>query len=384
MIDRKLNRYILYFFLFEKTIDNVYKYWTHYIPSMKRNGLTDKERITLKGLVSYPNLNDKHLAEKFGLKLSTVVSIKRRLNEYGFLRPANVPNFYRLGFELFTVEFGAFNQAISSSLIRKILKKALHKNPNVIYTLADSSHFLFLSVMKNFTDAKRQHEELYIMFNENELLENHLMEQVIFPFEISKFLNFFNYLPFVNYLNNSKTTGKIPNAFGTSKSHLKLSKKEKMILFNIVRFPEESDNRLTKRLKVSKQTLSATKRKFEKTGLVSKIMTLNPEMLDYHLISFGYIKMGPLFPLLDKDDSIPLAMRTSPIILSVLGNFDGIILAPLKDYLEMERLKRPILAYYRSNLPISYNPKIIVFVVEDVLYHKPLTFHELLATKFQM
>jgi hypothetical protein len=79
---------------------------------MSVKNLTKNEKDTLWGMVNHPTLNDRALAKKTRLKLSTVTAIRRRLREREYFWTVNIPNFSRLGFELLCVEYGSFNEAV--------------------------------------------------------------------------------------------------------------------------------------------------------------------------------------------------------------------------------------------------------------------------------
>lgn len=345
---------------------------------MQREYLTEKEHRTLRGLITYPSLNDRKLASKLKLKLSTVTAIRRRLDEKGYYQSVNVPNLYRLGFELISVEFGELSQTVSDKTMKNVLKKALLKDPNVIYALADRSHFLILSVMKNYTEAKCHHEDLHILLNEKGMFEGEVLEQVIFSFEISKFLNFFNYIPLLNYIDGTETTEIMPQPFDVTKSRAKLTKKERALLYGLVKFPTESDNNLANRYKVARQTVSSIRKKFEREGLISTTRILDPELLECDLIVFAHTTLGPMFPILEKQKENPFALRTAPVIMNVSGNFENALIGMVKSYTDFERLKREILSYYKPQLRITRSPNVILFPYKGLIYHKPLSFHQLI------
>ncbi len=70
--------------------------------------LTRKETEVLKGLVRYPELSDKALAQRVRVSRQAVSKMRREFESEGLLRTARVPNLRTLGFELYVTAFARF------------------------------------------------------------------------------------------------------------------------------------------------------------------------------------------------------------------------------------------------------------------------------------
>lgn len=345
---------------------------------MEIKNLTIKERKALRGLISYPTLNDRQLANKLKLKMSTVTAIRRRLLEKDFFNIVNVPNLPKIGYELFCVEYGTFNTLAPHKTILKVLKKEISNNPNVVYAIANINEFIIFSAWKNYTDAKTHHEILKVRFNESDILEGDVLEHVIFPFVTTKFLAFFNFLPMLNYLEGKETKTRPHMPIDADKAFVKLTKKEMKVLYGLTRYPGEMDNYIAKKLNISRQTVSATRKKLERKGLLSPTIVINPEQLGANMTVFAYSIMGPKLSLIEEAKGLLYGIKNLPLTTSIFGNFDTVILASFKDYRELEKAIKPSLSFYKEKVQIFQPPKIILFPTDGIIFSKPLTFHNLL------
>ncbi len=70
--------------------------------------LTRKETEVLKGLVRFPELSDKALAQRVKVSRQAVSKMRREFEGEGLLRTARVPNLRLLGFELYVTAFAQF------------------------------------------------------------------------------------------------------------------------------------------------------------------------------------------------------------------------------------------------------------------------------------
>ena len=71
--------------------------------------LNKNEKLVLYGLVKYPLFNDRELAEKIKLKMTTVTAIKNRLKKNGYYYTVRIPVLQNLGCELLMASLLSFN-----------------------------------------------------------------------------------------------------------------------------------------------------------------------------------------------------------------------------------------------------------------------------------
>ncbi len=347
---------------------------------MIRKKLTKKEQNTLWSLINYPTLNDKALAKKTRLNLSTITAIRRRFREKGYYQTVNIPNFYRLGYELLSVEYGPLNEAVPIEKRIKQFKDFMENDPNSIFSLMSRSNGIVLNIAKNYAEANQHYEKLEMFFTAHDLTDETGWKKAIFPFQTSLFWNFFDYSPVIRYSYDIKRKINLQE-FSSDKDTkvVKLSKKEKKVLYGLVRYPEESDNRIADRFGVSRQAVSNIKKRFRKEDLLSTRKIMNFEYTGCNLLTFGYTFFGTRAPIDMRKNGLDYTKKSLPTFLGISSNFENITFMATKNYLDYEKLKEKLLSFYKTHLSMPKPPEILLFPVEDLYYRKNPTFHKLLG-----
>ncbi len=347
---------------------------------MPKKKLTKKEKDTLWALVNFPTLNDKDLAKKTRLKLSTVTAIRRRLRQRGYFRTVNIPNFYRIGFELLSVEYGTFNEAVPIEKRIGYFKDFVEPEPNAVFSIMSRSNGIVFIVARNYAEANKQHEKLEMFLTSHRLSDVGDWKRAIFPFQTSRFWNFFNFSPIVKYSYDIQRKMNL-SEFSSEKGAkvLRLSKKEKRVLYGLIKYPEDSDNNIADRFDVSRQAVSSIKKRFMKEDLISTQRIINFERTGCKLLMFAYTFFGPKAPLEMRGNGIDHTKRSIPAFMGVSSNFENIIFAATKNYHEFDRIKEGLLSFYKTHLSIPKPPEILLFPVPDLFYRKSPTFHGLLG-----
>jgi DNA-binding MarR family transcriptional regulator len=347
---------------------------------MHTKRLTKKEQKTLWCLMNYPTLNDKAVAKKTRLKLSTITAIRRRFREKEYYRRVNIPNFYRLGYELLSVEYGPFNEAVPVENRIKYFKEYLENDPNSIFALMGRSSGIVFSVAKNYAVSNSHYENMEMFFTSHNLTDEAGWKRAIFPFQTSNFWNFFDFSPVIRYSYDIKRKINLKD-FASQKDVdvIRLTKKEKRVIYGLVKYPEQSDNRVADRFDVSRQAVSTIKRRFAKEDLITTKRVMNLEFTKCELVIFAYTYFGTRAPMEMRETGLDFTKNNAPTFVGISSNFENILMAAMRNYPEFEKLKEKILSFYKTHLSIAKPPEILLFPIEDILYTKNLTFHGLLG-----
>jgi DNA-binding MarR family transcriptional regulator len=346
---------------------------------MPKKKLTKKEQDTLWGLINYPMLNDNALAKKTRLKLSTITAIRRRLHEKEFFETVNIPNFYRLGYELFTVEYGTFNEAVPLETRIEYFKSFIAGHPHTIFSMMSRSSGIIFNVAKNYAEANQHYEDLEMFFTSHHLTDDDGWNRALFPFETSLFWNFFDFSPIIRYSFDIKRKINLPEFIPDKKVEvLKLTKKEKRVLLGLVKYPEESDNSIAERYNVSRQAVSNIKKRFLEEHLIYTRRIMNFKHTGCSLIPFAHTTFGPKAPIDSRKNGLEYVKKYAPVFLGVSSNFENIVFTSALNYPEYDKLREKLLSFYKTHLSIAKSPDILLFPVEDLYYFKKLTFHKLL------
>jgi len=196
---------------------------------------TEKEKLAMCGLVKYPELNDRELAEKLDLKHSTITAIRRRMEKANDLTTVKLPMLQNFGFELMVISYGRLNHNITVENKDKILKKcaSLHQN-SFLFCSSDDMAFM-VSLYRNYTEVKKDIAEFQRFLSMHDLLDE-TWNHALFPFEVSKILNYFDYSPVLCRLFDQpgeEVTGEVSLSYETTRK-IDLSMKEKAVFHGIV------------------------------------------------------------------------------------------------------------------------------------------------------
>ena len=204
--------------------------------------MTTKEKRVLCGISRCSHLRDSDLSSIVNVKLSTFTAIKRRLLKQGFFRPIIVPMLNNLGFELLGVTYTQFNPVIPLEERVKTTRKTVEVFDEIFFSVGEQEKGFSLNISKNYTNIGRINEIRTETFGKVGLLEKEYPNEVIFPFETSNIVHFFDYTRVLSKMFGEGDTTNIPvkkdEWFNNTKS-IELSKKEKLVLSAIVKNPLE-------------------------------------------------------------------------------------------------------------------------------------------------
>lgn len=108
--------------------------------------LTRKETEVLKGLVRFPELSDKALAQRVKVSRQAVSKMRREFEDEGVLRTVRLPNLHALGFELFVSSFARFVPAATVKARFEAVEKLLRLTPTFFLVASDTDSVLMGAV----------------------------------------------------------------------------------------------------------------------------------------------------------------------------------------------------------------------------------------------
>ncbi|MFA5896542.1 MAG: helix-turn-helix domain-containing protein [Thermoplasmata archaeon] len=104
--------------------------------------LTRKETEVLKGLVRYPEMSDKALAQKVKVSRQAVSKMRREFEDEGVLRTVRIPNLRALGFELYVTSFAHFTPSATVKARTEAIEKLLQIAPTFFLASSDQDAVL--------------------------------------------------------------------------------------------------------------------------------------------------------------------------------------------------------------------------------------------------
>jgi DNA-binding MarR family transcriptional regulator len=356
---------------------------------MAETTLTAKERTTLYGLVRYPDLNDRALADVLDEKMSTVTSIRRRLHERGYVIKVRIPQFHNLGCEVMCIAHGSFRPVASYG--NEILAKTEEPIPATYFGISNPYHFVMLGAAKNYTMAKTTYDEYYrnIKFikavDENNLCFSYM------AYPLTNIMNFFDFAPLLNSLFDlgEKNGGKSQVAptrtdkkDGLSKTVMvpELSLTEKKVLFGLVKYPEVPDKSLSSKIDVSRQVVSKIRRKLETEGYVRPAVIPDLSKLGMGMIIFTHYTLNPKTAGSFDEKNLIGTKEGLPSFFLCSGPYEFYSLSAFRSYQEFERISERYFKMYAENKALLRSPVILPFSVEDLTYFRNHTYASILKS----
>ena len=128
--------------------------------------LTGMEKQVLIGLVEYPEMNEKELAEKLGLSRHTFSKARKRLESEGLIIKKRIPNLLSLGFKVMTISHIKFNPR--KPFDEKLLSMGMMQNPGTVLLAARKFECISISVYMEYEDYREEqtHDLQYLKEND--------------------------------------------------------------------------------------------------------------------------------------------------------------------------------------------------------------------------
>lgn len=346
--------------------------------------LTEKEKKTLYGLVKHPNYNDRELAEEIKLKLSTVTAIRRRLRNSDHYFTIRFPVLQHMGCEIMAIAYGNLNRMISRSEKNSAMNELAKQWGSTFLICSSDDTAILMSMEKNYTEIKRNVMEQQRFLSSANLLSDDSWHYALFPFEVSKVLNLFDYSSIISRPLKMKKeeSQKIPLDFEVT-SQFNLTSKEKKVLAGLVENPETPDNAIAKKVGVSRQALSNMRKKFESEKLTVELNIPNLGLLGQEILVLSHVRFNPKCMMEDRRKGINYLLEETPQFFTITGSYEAVILHSVKNYEEYNYFKNKLLSIYTSRDFIRGEPVIKLLPISDMVYHKQFDFGDVVRNILQ-
>ncbi len=337
---------------------------------------TDKERLVFYNLLKYPDYGDKKISEVSGVKASTVSAIKRRLKEEDLFRSITIPAISKIGYELIMVSYGRFSPTADKKA-KEAYFGEINEDKNIFYAVEGGNIVFILSAARNYSEVKKTIDSYTYFLNAHNLADNSDWHFLLFPFEVSKLINYFNYHHILAQLFGMDDTADVDVAYEDSTPY-HLSKKEKQALYGMIRFPDKNDIDVAREMGLSRQGFANMKNRFKEIGLVSKQNVLNLQKLGMDILAISHSRFNPRTPLKERKHGIKKIMESTPQFLMLSGNFENLMVGAFKNYEHFNSVKLSALKIYREHDFLRGEPEITLIPMQSARIIKDLDFSEIM------
>ena len=341
---------------------------------MKDSELTNKEKLTLYGLVKYPVLTDKKLSEKLDLKHSTVTSIKHRLKNNEYFRNLIVPRLQNIGCEMLVVIYTNFSPLIPLEERVEITGRTIEVFEEIFFSVGEQDKGFSLSLSKDYATIGRINDIRTQTFGGRGLLEEEYPSMVVFPFEISKIYRFFDFETLLKKTFKIKSDEEeIINIAFSNKYNINFSDTEKNVFCMIISYPEMSDNDIGREIGVSRHTVSRLRRSFEEKNLVRQLCLPNLQKLGFEILVFTHIRFDPRNPPNFENDETSILMSDSTIFFAT-RRFEAVMISIYRDYDDYKSDMMKIMQLLKENHWIAQDPIIKSYGLNTMVFIKEFKF----------
>jgi len=307
----------------------------------------ESEKFVIYGLTQDAHLTDSSLARKFGMKESTVSSIRRRLMDSRQIYFANVPSFHKLGCEMFVQLYGSTNPAVPKDVKDVSHLTFLDETPEVFDSVSGEGFIMMSGVFKSFSDYLDAVDRYDRHFMGVHAVEKADLRSVFFPLETSRLRYTYNFAPGLHRifdLDVPRPVPSIPERYDVE--NVELSTMEKRTLINLAEYPHATDAQIAQILDKSRQTITNVRKRLERKGMFSRVCIPLLFTWNIDLIAFVHLRFRPDLDterraVLSKEDWIGLSWYT------LERDSEAYVIYMFKDYKdyvsEMQRMMKPLL-----------------------------------------
>jgi DNA-binding Lrp family transcriptional regulator len=307
----------------------------------------ESEKLVIYGLTQDAQLTDSSLARKFGMKESTVSSIRRRLMDSRQIYFANVPSFHKLGCEIFVQLYGSTNPAVPKDIKDTSHLAFLDETPEIFDSVSGEGFIMMSAVFRDFSDyldALDRYDKHFMGIHAAEKAD---LKSIFFPLQTSRLRYTYNFAPGLHRIFNLdvvKPEPSKPEMYAMENAELSIM--EKRTLIDIAEYPHATDAQVAQMLGKSRQTVTNVRKRLERKGMFTRVcipllFTWNIDLIAYvHLRFKPDIDRGARAEL-SGEDWIGLSWYTAERDTEAYTTY---MFKDYRDYVsEMQRMMKPLL-----------------------------------------
>jgi len=342
--------------------------------------LTQMEMTTFHGLVKFPWMNDRELADELGLKLSTVTAIRRRLDERGYFTTVRVPMMERLGCEILVIGSTKFRRAVGGENTYKQALSKLGIATNAYLALATKEYGMFISTYVDYTSLCMDMDEITSFFAHQQAMDESSWPHDIFPFSLSEVLRFFDYSPVLaRHFGIKDIAATVKNLKPRASERVHLTKKEKRILYGLCKYPDAVDEFVAEKVGVSRQAVSIKRRLFLENGLMKVLRIPDLQKLGFEIVALAKCRMNPLAEKSTRSEGIRFLLNKVPIFFLVSAKHQLLGMCAYRDFEEYNRVWNEFMSFFETHEITTSEPEGRLFSTKELAVLKNHDYSSLLA-----
>lgn len=309
---------------------------------VERSILSQNEKRVLFGMVRFPNLNDRKISERIGLKLSTFTAIKNRLKKSDYFRQVRLPNMESLGKELAFVSCIPLNPSQPSMKVRGQVTEQMRGWGDLFYAVTGTQHLIVMGYSDDYSNLRKRWDERMRSLLSGGVVDGHFeADLVVFPLSQTAFPSAFDYSGIlescfdVEYSGSSKSDGNKGAAVQPEPQDARttgMGAIERRVLCGLIEHPDMPDNTLAREVKTTRQAVARIKKRLEKRGVLRTVKVPELRRLGLEVLSFSHLQLLPEAVTAVKSPAQPGAR--SPVFFQCQSTTDMVCLGAHRNFTE--------------------------------------------------
>jgi len=345
--------------------------------------LTENEKLVLYHLVAYPLGSDKEISTRVSLGVSTVTKIRNKLIQEGYIRAVNIPSAQMIGAEIISLGYGEFDPDIPLDHKLEVGQKFLDRSSGTFFTMGDGNQAIGMGFHRRYTDAMNTHLLTSKVLSREASLTTGQIVPVISSLEIARFFRFFNYAPLLakEFGIEDKDYSE-PDRYFSPSPEVKFTKKERTVLYGLVKYPSFTDKKLSSCLGISRQTISTIKKRFFQEDIITRRIIPDITKLGFEVVVFAHVRLKGNREI--DEPSLKEAMREENMIISYCHGTDVVTVSAFSSFSKTKTRVASFLRDAQQQVVFNGEPVIFLFSAKDLIYQLDHRYDVPVATILQI
>jgi hypothetical protein len=240
----------------------------------------------------------------------------------------------------------------------------------LFYIGAGPRYRFSLSVHRDYSAACAMADQVADLYYSNGLLIPGEFKAIHFPYDRTKVYNYFDHSGLMERAFEVQLPAREEDRrahdgeFGELRA-VKLSRIERKVLRGLVQNPDLLDSNISKRIDVTRQSVTKMRKRFEDLDLFSSLRIPNLRMLEFDALALVHTRYRPTSTVRSRAASLKPVYNEMPIILKVDTDSEGIELVACKDLQELDDYMNLKVSHLRGEGDIDEDPVSYAFTLSN-------------------
>jgi DNA-binding MarR family transcriptional regulator len=347
--------------------------------------LTENEKLVLYGMVKFPEFGDRELAEKLGLKLPTVTSIRHRLEKEGYIfTTVWTPDIKRLGLNLLNVSYSTYAPSLATPKRMGVANELAMKQEEVVWSLSEPGQQVSIQLSSDYYYIKKNLDDMEEALAKAGMLEEKGIVSLTFHSELCGKLVLFDFSPMLESLfdiNLPRDSGQGQDATGQVTN---LSETEKAVLIGLSSNPTMSNRELAEEIGISRYTIGRLRKRFEDEELIRKCCIPDLLKLGFEIMVFSHARFNLNIPKAKREEAIQSVLTMHPSFFVIKNSVEAISIEAYTDFEEFKRNVGKFSSIYEKHNIFQKEPTRLLFSIPVGRTVKEYDYTALLKKHFRL